>query len=100
MRISQRGTVPSDAVALSYVANDAVSLWIDDVKVGTASSYYTTLPVQQYAGKEVTLEFRFVPNSGSDFDIIGFVPEPETVAFLLVGGTALTLGSRRLRPPR
>ena len=93
-RISQRGTIPADAVGLWIFAAGTFQMSvngerIDDPRLGTYAD--PVIDVSRWAGQTVEFEFRLEPGNSGRLDVLGFtsVPEPSTWALLGLGAAAL-----------
>jgi len=88
VRVSTKGTVPSNALTFDWFQGTGFELTISDgVRTLTAVGNPGPLNISQFAGKEVTISFLQRSGGAGGVDVIGFslVPEPETWALLGVG---------------
>ena len=100
IRLSQTGTIPTDAAALR-LASGYVQVFANGDKIGEINPVTGpfTIDVARLAGQTVNLEFLVRPGDSIRFDILGFttVPEPSTYALFGLGAALLWYHRRRCR---
>ena len=94
IRISQRGTIPANAISLlTYPVGSGISGYANDKFIGEIDVNHSIAhwDVRAFAGQEVELSIVLRGNSSGAFDILGFemIPEPSTTALFVVGGLGL-----------